>query len=248
MLPSSDGLRGSTDYLREYLRSKFGSMDLADYIMEITLSNAESPMLTLPVHGLLIGRSPRLRTLMFTARADQESSNGPRPTLRDATTDNFVTSRALVEVLKYLYGGPLLDVRELTQGLQPLSAESIGQDGNGQCLDSMRQALAYAASGQFFGLEEVVSRGVGIAKTLLRWDTLHVAAAFALFGGLSPMWEAETAEANVRSSTPSFEPTRPTYGNYSTQLLQDITDFIAYHFPKDFQLDATAPQLCPARR
>lgn len=248
LLPPPDEPRGSTDSLRQYLRSQFGSMDLADYILEITLSNAEHSVFTLPVHRLLIARSPRILTLMSRTRADQESRNSPLAVLRDVATDIFVTSRSLVEVLKYLYDDTLLEMREFTQGLQPFDVDSASSDGNGQALDRMRQALEYAASGHFLGLEEVVNRGFAIAKALLRWDTLDLALGFALDSGLSRIWQAVMAEAAERGVVPNVKPFRPTYGDYGYQFLQDLVDFIALEFPKAFQLDTTALQLSHVQR
>ncbi|KAJ9659919.1 hypothetical protein H2201_007179 [Coniosporium apollinis] len=248
LLLPSDELRGPTDSLRQYLRSQFGSTDLADYILEITLSDPEHSVFTLPVHRLLIARSPRLLTLMSRTRTDQESRNSPLAVLRDATTDTFVTSRSLVEVLKYLYDDTLLGMREFTQGLQPFDMDSAGSDGNGRPLDRMRQALEYAASGHFLGLEEVVSRGFAIAKALIRWDTLDLAMGFALDGGLSRIWQAVMAEAAERGVVPNLKPFRPTYGDYGYQFLQDLVDFIALEFPQAFQLDTTAPQLSNVQR
>ena len=235
--------------MRKYLCSQFGNGEFADYILTVTHVHNRFPPLILPVHGILLSRSPTMAQLIKSWDNFTYSEDGKFKMISVLVDDRFIDRFAFSDVLRYLYGDPVTDIDHFTLGFTPPSLE-LGDDAAYQLGQRTTYAFAYIASGFFLQLENVTTRGVDIAVKLLRWETVEKALSFALAGGLGPNWNDEDSAEDhdsVSSSEDSHKPetsqSSPTYGVYATRLLQNITDFLVDSFPKDFLFDPNASQL-----
>lgn len=229
-----------------YLLSQFGNHDFADHILQITHADAEI-LFSMPVHGVIVARSPTLASAFAASKAIP--SKGPLKLVQISSRDKFINGLSFKEALKYLYGGPLPSIVDLSEGIYPFDNNLEVAEAFSVARQRMDQTLSYAAAGYLLQLPSVTTRGIQNAKRLLRWDTVEHALAFALDGGLGSSWgdspshrrnisnmEASSQSGNVEDSFPTYEP-------YSTTLLRDVVEFFAYNFPVTFRLNTTAPQL-----
>jgi hypothetical protein len=193
-------------------------------------------------HRIVLSRSPTLVTAMRINEPEQTPGE-----VRLMLPGKYLRIDAFTDALKYLYGGPLLQIDHQRPG------SSAGERFPSN-LERMEHALRYIATGKMLRLPPVASRGVDVAGGLLHWDTISTALGFALEGGLSQVWNIEDGSedrASTSSSDDSFgrpEPSyTPEYDPYSTHLIQRIVDFTIHVFPSNFYLDSSAPQLesCP---
>lgn len=226
--------------LRDWLCSHFGNRDFADHILEVTRNGAEETLMEMPVHGLVIARSPAVLALMASHRPASAQEGLPKQ-IKIATQDRYLDGFALSEALKYLYGGPLLSLTALMQGLQPFANAEQSVDSFSIPRQRMEQALAYAAAGVLLRVEPVVRRGFENIRGLLRWDTVEKALGFALDGGIGPFWRSEPTQ-HGDGNTAAGRSSLPTYGEDSVRLLHDILQFLIHNFPVDFTLDRTVSQ------
>ena len=236
--------------LRDYLCSQFGTIDFADYVLSLTQVYDNFPPLMLPVHGVIISRSPVMAQLIRSSGNLAYSEEGKLKILPVLIEDRFINAFAFSDALRHLYGAPMVDADRFTQGFTIPSTEL--DDESLFTLDQRADyALALAASGHFLKQEHIIARGIDIAIKFLRWETVEKALSFALDGGLGPNWKSEdgpedrdsVSSSDDSSSKPETPQSFPTYGFYGTRLLQNIVDFLAYYFPKDFVLDSNAQQL-----
>lgn len=193
-------------------------------------------------HRIIISRSSSLLALLSPNETAKPSSD-----VRVTLAGKYLRIDAFTDALKYLYGGPLLQIDHQRPG------SSAGERFPSN-VERMEHALRYIATGKSMNLPPVASRGVDVAGGLLHWDTMSTALSFALDGGLSQIWNVEDGSED-RASTASSDdslgrsdlPSNPTYDPYATNLLQRIVDFTVHVFPPNFYLDASAPQLesCP---
>ncbi|KAF2086792.1 hypothetical protein K490DRAFT_57689 [Saccharata proteae CBS 121410] len=235
--------------LKDYLAAHFSNRDFADYFIKIFHGADRVLTMALPGHGLMLARSPRLAQLMLSA-SSPHFEDGMR-VLDVPIADRFFDGYMFAEALKHLYGQDLLNTRNVVQGLQPFNGLPASAETFGSPQQRMRHTLAYAAAGFYLQVPRITCRGLDVATDLLRWDNLEVALAFAMDGGLDSSWRTDDAseDRNSASSTGDDALSRsdsfasPSYGQYSTQFLQTIIGFIIHNFPKEFELDTSAPQL-----
>ncbi|KAL9094561.1 MAG: hypothetical protein Q9165_003120 [Trypethelium subeluteriae] len=236
--------------LRNYLLAQFGQGDFADYVLNLVQIHDRFPPLLLPVHGVIISRSPTMVHAIRSLSNIVHSEDGKSKILPLSVSDRFIDGFGFSDALRYLYGAPLVEPNRFPYGLAPAPAEAEIErsDTLEQHLD---YALAYAASGHFLQVENVTARGIDIAIRLLHWDTVEKALSFSLDGGLGANWKTDDSPEDRDSVTSSedsssrLEPSQslPTYGIHATRLLQHIVEFLVSHFPQDFIFDATAAQL-----
>lgn len=232
--------------LANHLSSQFGKREFTDYILEVSHADA-GIIFSMPVHSVIVTRSPTLASAIVASNTMliEEALK----VVRVSSRDKFINGLAFTEALKYLYGGALLTFVDLVEGLQPFdnSLEDVGPFSVPR--QRMDQALSYAAAGFFLQLPNITARGIENAKRLLRWDTVEHALAFALDGGMNPFWgEFGERRQSISSAGNSPHPgsahfTSPTYESYSTSLLRDVIEFIAYSFPIRFSLNTAVYQL-----
>lgn len=219
-----------------YLHRQFGNLKFADSLLRFQHSMNIFPTDAIPAHGLVLARSPKLDSLM--AMPDQSFENSMK-VLHVMIPDRFLSnSAAFLKAIHRLYAEPLPEVNELPPG-------------------EMYFALSFAAAGHFLQVDEIVSRGLDLATSQLRWDTVNKALAFALDGGLSASWVQRDSSSEDLDSSSSLEDTppklgsptsAPTYGSYSDRLLNAVLEFLVLNCPKDFKFLSDAPQLADSPR
>lgn len=235
--------------MAQYVHNQFGNREFADYIIQLSHSRYIFGSATFAAHGLILARSPKLRSLMRMPQGSYQGNQGYPRFLHIVASDKFLSHDvAFLKALMRLYAEPLPDRDFITTlpipaGVNPTTA--VDQE-------AMRFALAYAAAGYFLEVDEIITHALDLAAGVLAWDTVSSALAFALEGGLSPsfiQFEASTAGAEDKASNSSFDDkpdspaSVPTYGIYSDRMLHQVVGFLLHNCPQNFQLVTTAPQL-----
>ncbi|KAI9673501.1 MAG: hypothetical protein M1817_002965 [Caeruleum heppii] len=245
--------------LQDYLLSQFGRLDLADYILYLPHTANDVDIKALPVHGLLIGRSPYLRRLMHAAPADRT----PR-SLMVEHTHKHLSGSTLQHALKYLYGGLLPTLENLDDTVNDPSRSSRGVAAHLADTERMTFVLGLLAAGTLLEVERISRHAIILASELLSWETLGSALSFGLDGGLSRRWHVSSRRPSTESDGPSMRShsriishpessalgspsdfggggidfaSTPTYGQFADELLQASLDHIIQKFPLDFTLD-----------
>ena len=231
----------NADAIRSHVLTQFDEPALSDCRLVVTEQPSGKEQV-FAAHRIIISRSPSLLALLFTSEATELVKD-----VRVTLAGKYLRIDAFTDALKYLYGGPLLQIDHQRPG------SSAGERFPSN-VERMEHALRYIATGKSMSLPPVASRGVDVAGGLLHWDTMFTALPFALDGGLSQVWNVEDGSED-RASTASSDDSlgrpetasTPTYDPYATNLLQRIIDFTVHVFPPNFYLDASAPQLesCP---
>lgn len=231
----------NADALRLHVVTQFNDPNYSDCVLLVT-EQATGNEQSFDAHRIVVSRSSSLVSLISTS----DSSQSPVQ-VRVTLSGKYLRIDAFTDALKYLYGGPLLQIDQHRPG------SSAGERFPSN-VERMEHALRYIATGKSMNLQAVALRGVEVAGGLLHWDTMSTALAFALDGGLSQVWNVEDGSED-RASTASSDDSlgrpetmsTPTYDPYATNLLQRIVDFTVHVFPPNFYLDASAPQLasCP---
>jgi len=236
------GTLDRTTGIADFIHFQFGNAEFADYILRLPL-----PPFNLPAHGLVIARSPRLRSLMAMPSYYPNGQGYPRM-LDVRVSDRFLNHDvALIKALMRLYGEVLPD-RNFALAIAATRAPHAVQQ------EAMRFALSLTAAGHFLQVEEIVMHGLSLSASLLTWETVTPVLCFALEGGPGVAFSqnADAASGSDSSSrdgtnTPSKQvdsPTSsPTYGIYSDRAMQNVLGFLLYNWPADFKLYEPASQL-----
>ncbi|KAI9719797.1 MAG: hypothetical protein M1812_003285 [Candelaria pacifica] len=172
--------------LIDYLRSSFGEIDLADYIVEVMHTSSRLVNCRFFVHGILAAQSPTIKQHMrwLSQRLTEADFDfQQKKIIRLVTTDCFLRYDAFELALKSLYGHRLL--HEAHPAVAP-SHQGFSEDYviSTQQRDAERMdfVLAYAAAGHLLQLYDVTRAGVRLVPGLLRWETMEKALAFAMDG------------------------------------------------------------------
>ncbi|KAL5114459.1 hypothetical protein ACEQ8H_007656 [Pleosporales sp. CAS-2024a] len=210
--------------LAAYLSTQFGNPEFADFMLQIR--SPKSVLFSLPVHGIIVARSPVLADAIRRSMPASQRARDARRVLDVVTPDPFVTQEALEEALKVIYGAPLLRTHVFLFGLAPYQYDSRQPSEDARL--RMRQLLSYIAAGRALQLPSMQARGVDIATSLLRWDTVE-----------------EVLHVILRSSATFWPKTDgiDTEDPCTAALLNSVINFIAYNFPVDFKLYTIAPEL-----
>jgi hypothetical protein len=217
--------------LAAYLSTQFGNPEFADFILQIR--SPESVLVSLPVHGIIVVRSPVIAEAVHRSIPTAHRSRDARRMLDVPTPDPFVTREALEEAVKVLYGAPLLSAQGFLYALAPYVYDGVQTGPPNDARMRMRQLLSYMAAGRVLQLPSMQSRGVDIVRSLLRWDTVEEVLQVALRSN-SAFWQ--------KSNGPEAE------DPLNAVLLSYAIDFMAYTFPVDFRLYTVAPELEDAPR
>lgn len=209
--PANSAMNNMQD-LRRFLLDRFGTYDFADHVLDLATGQ------TIPVHSILLARSPAMQTMMRDARKD-DSSHHVR--LNIPAHYYFRNADAFIEAVRYLYGGEPLDAARFLQGLPPPQPTSL--EIQTELSARITYALSYVASGLTLDIEDIHFKGVQIAERLLCWETLE------------PVFDFILA-------------THHRHGVAVRYLLHSAIEFISMNFPFDFTCDTTAPQLASMPR
>lgn len=210
--------------LAAYLSTQFGNPEFADFMLQIR--SPDAVLVSLPVHGIIVVRSPVIADAVRRSIPASHRTRDARRMLDVICSDPFVTQESLEEAVKVLYGAPLLSPQAFLYGLSPYLYDSAQPSSDARM--RMRQLLSYIAAGRTLQLPSMQARGVDIARSLIRWDTVE-----------------EVLQVALRSSS-TFWPKKDgveTEDPFTTSLLNCAIDFIAYTFPVDFNLYTIAPEL-----
>jgi len=205
-----------------YLLANFGNPEYADYVLEIAQGGDASPSVAIPLHGLLLSRSPTLSAMIAERRRNPLLNRDGLRVLRiNSMNDNFFVNQAFVEVLRYLYGAPLLNIQYFLRALPPFDNSGSHSESAMIAQQMMTHALGYTSAGHLLQLPAVTFHGLQIAREILRWDNVEQALAFAL--------RAKVAD------------------DFAQSFLHHLLKFIIFNFPGQFSFQASAPQLagCP---
>jgi hypothetical protein len=222
--------------LAGYLGALVGTPEFADFVLQVRAN--DSILLNVPVHGIVVARSPRILSAIRNLGPSAPHLKGSPPIVDIQTRDGFVSLESLKAALALLYGAPMVTVDSLLYRLDPFHPE-LGQGAVfSDAPNRMSQAISYTAAGTLFQLSMMLERGIECIKALLRWDTVDLAISYALSSGpYSP-------KDRLFSTKPSDQ------AEYQAdQLLKyEIIDFIAFNFPVGFRLDTSAPELAQTPR
>jgi hypothetical protein len=210
--------------LAAYLSSQFGNPEFADFMLQIR--SPEAVLVSLPVHGIIVVRSPVIADAVRRSIPASHRARDARRMLDVICSDPFATRESLEEAVKVLYGAPLLSPQAFLYGLSPYLCDSTQPSSDARM--RMRQLLSYIAAGRTLQLPSMQARGVDIARSLIRWDTVE-----------------EVLQVALRTSS-SFWPKKDgveTEDPFTSALLNCALDFMAYTFPVDFNLYTIAPEL-----
>lgn len=208
--------------VRGYLLVNFGNPDYADYVLEIAQSEDANPSVALPLHGLLLSRSPALLAMINDRRRKPLVNHDGLKILRiNSMNDKFFVNQAFIEALQYLYGAPLLNIQNFLRVLPPFENSGSHSESAIVAQQMMTHALGYASAGHVLQLPIVTFHGLQFAREILRWDNVEQALEFA-FG-------AKVTDDFLQSFT------------------HHILKFIIFNFPPQFSFQTSAPQLagCP---
>lgn len=240
---------GTVAHLADYVISQLGKRDFADYILELSHAGHLFHFLSLPAHGLLLARSPKIRSLMAMQHVSLAHPVTYPKVLNVLVSDKFMKSSSVfVEAVARLYGAPLINAVSLERLTYPESEQDLSRP---LATLKMRTILSYAAAGHFLQLEDVISCAVDIAADNMDWGNINQALAFALEGGVGlASSQVENAGENGSSTSSQEEmngkldytAATPVYGNYSDRLLTHTLKFIVANIPVSFQLLPTVSQ------
>ncbi|KAF2790648.1 hypothetical protein K505DRAFT_364541 [Melanomma pulvis-pyrius CBS 109.77] len=234
-LQSIDTKMGESPFeLASYLSAQFGNPEFADFILQI---RSEDILLSLPIHGIVVARSPVIAQAIHS-RMSTFRTKDSRRLVDILTADTFVTSESLNEAIKVLYGAPLLSVESFLYGLRPFHHDGEQGPTYNEARRRMGQAISYAAAGRALQIRSVQARGIEIIKALLRWDTFDKAIHFGLDGCLP-----RVPPASRQNGTTPDQPYAGDLDTFEIAPLHDAIEFIAYNFPAPFTLYALAPEL-----
>ena len=229
--------------MREWIMTQFGRVNFADYNLDLIRDG--QTFFSFPIHSIVVARSPTLMAAISNSGSTAKLNNGELPALSLELRDRFLVDFAFRNALEYLYGAPLPYYNGIAQSLPPEPTTGTGQASD-LVAQAMNHALGLLASGFFLHIEEIKLHGLAFAQRLLRWDTLERALAFALDGGLSMLWSMRGSSNG--GGPVDLSPNKPTYGEFSSDLLHGIVEFIARWMPLDFSFVPTAPQLVDSPR
>jgi hypothetical protein len=222
--------------LAAYISSQFGNPEFADFVLQ--LRSEDTSFLTIPIHGIVVARSPIIAQAIHSAMMSQYRTKDSRRLVDIMIQDKFVDTASLNEALKVLYGAPLLSVEQFTYGLRPFHHDGEQGSTYNEARKRMRQVINYAAAGRALQIHSVQARGNEMIKALLRWDTIDQAIHFGLEGRVTR--GSPASHQNGNASDPSYVGNLDIYG---IAPLHDAIEFMAYNFPVPFSLYTLAPEL-----
>jgi hypothetical protein len=233
--------------LQDFMLAQFGNFSFADYVIEISESPNQPNLLSFPVHGVLLLRSPTLAALATTHTPATTPMAGPK-VLHIHMPQSYYHKIAVTEALRFLYGGALLTSQQLTQGLshQPVAQNDPAKFQLSQ--DRLAQAISYTFFGRLLGIHPIVDEGLQAIKNLLRWDNVEKALTLslesdALSRDLSLHGNGFNMTMDDNVSNDVSPQLRPILAGFKEKLFDLIAEFIAYNIPKDFELNTNAAQL-----
>ncbi|EOA83016.1 uncharacterized protein SETTUDRAFT_95523 [Exserohilum turcica Et28A] len=217
--------------LAGYLSSQFGNPELADFVLQIR--SPDSMLLSLPIHGIVVMRSPVIAEAIHCSPAPTHRSRDTRPVIHVLALDPLATRDSLEEAIRVLYGAPLIRAQGFLYGLPSSMYDNQQTSPSPEARRRMQQVLGYIAAARTLQIPSMQARGVDTARLLLRWDTVELVLQYALQASSRFRPRREVADVD--------DP-------FITALISCALDFVAFAFPFNFKLHAIAPELKDAPR
>lgn len=216
-----------------HLREQFGQPEFSDCILELRYSNERAPPFQISGHRLIFARSFVLKDLITSGA--QESSALPLPiqTILIESGDRYLRSDAFSLAVRYLYGGPILDLDAMTRFPAPYIGSAPMPSTPAERFDF---TLGYIASGVILQIPQIWKTGCSIASQLITWDTAEKALEFALEGGIDGSWSSGHPDVNDVIGTSIYTPC-------ANMLIYNIINLIILSFPPNFELDTRVSDL-----
>jgi hypothetical protein len=227
----AERLEDSPFELAGYLSTQFANPDFADFILQIR--SPESILVSVPVHGIVVVRSPVIAEAVRRSPAPSHRSRDARRLIDVLALDPFTTGESLQEAVRVLYGAPLLSAQSFLYGLAPYMYENDQAVPSNDARQRMRQVLSYIAAARTLQIPIMQARGVEIARMLLRWDTVEQVLQYTL--------QASSVSRVRGEGTDAEDP-------FISMLLNHALEFVAFTFPVDFKLYTIAPEFPDAPR
>jgi hypothetical protein len=227
------------DGLVQYLQNQFADPAFADYTLELRYSDDRAPAVRIPGHNIIFARSPTLKSLMVSQQKEANGDGISAKTLFIESDDRFLRSDAFWLAMQRLYGGPLLDLNQIS-ALNGAPGTQVHSPASETFSDRFDLALGYAAAGHILQIPPAINRGIEIAAQSIYWNTLERAFDFALDGGLDCSWTLQPAAEQGRSPS--------TYGPTVNLLLQSALNWTITNFPPTFELDKSVGDFTHNRR
>lgn len=221
-VPPAESFDESPFELAAYLSTQFGNPEFTDFVLQIR--SPEFAPLSIPVHGIIIVRSPVIADAIRHSPASNHRPRDIRKMIDISVSDPFVTQESVEEAIKVIYGAPLLSAQNFLFGLGSYIYESAQVGPSGDAQRRMQQILSYIAAARTLRLPAMHTRGMEIARLLIRWDTVEQVLRY----GLQPWSRVDGL---------------PTEDPFVAALLDYAMEFMAYAFPVNFKLYPIAPEL-----
>ena len=229
-----------------YLYEQFAVSEFADCMLIISHSESSFAPISLPAHAVVLARSPKLRSLLKQKTVIPNRRMSLKE-MKMVIKDPFlVNSQALVKAVNRLYSGMLPDAQYLIEG--------FGLRTNKDC---MKFALSFAAAGHFMEIDEIINCGTDLVNRFLDLETIELALAFGIDGGISPLWQPRDDDSSEESmsTSSSFDGTQhvrstsvATYGIYSDKVLREVFQCLFAYTSPHFIFDDKATQLASCAR
>ncbi|CAN9324126.1 unnamed protein product [Alternaria alternata] len=229
--PPAERLEESPFELAGYLSTQFGNPEFADFVLQVR--SPESVLVSVPVHGIVVVRSPVIAEAIRRSPVPSHRSRDARRLVDVVALDPFTTGESLGEAVRVLYGAPLLSAQTFLYGLAPYMYESDQATPSNDARRRMQQILSYIAAARTFQIPSMQARGIEIARMLLRWDTVEQVLQYILQANSGPRSRAEGPDTD--------DP-------FISTLLNYALEFLAFTFLIDFKLYTIAPEFSDAPR
>jgi hypothetical protein len=157
--------RGPIPDITTHLTKLWETRDLADWTIQVILSNGTYPPVAYPTHGVVISRSEVLRYLMGLRLHAR-----PMTPIVILSPPRYVLPPAFEAALKYLYNEGVLTPEECARYFT-FSGDNTSATVKIYQLDF---SFSYWLSGHILGLSAVVEAGLTLLKEYLDWDTAEL--------------------------------------------------------------------------
>ncbi|KAF2203388.1 hypothetical protein GQ43DRAFT_470015 [Delitschia confertaspora ATCC 74209] len=226
--------------LADYMCSQFGNPEFSDIVLQVRSPFTHFP---LAAHGIIVSRSRAIASAIHASKASNLRTEDSRLLVDISTTDKFITVQSLSAAVKHLYGLPFVASDGFPWDLPHFQHNADDIDKRNEARTRMEQALSLVAAGSLLQIPSFTARSADLVQKLIRWDTVDQVLHFAL----NPYSDAGLARENgvqeVHVDSQADQPQQANYGSFSSSMLGDVLDFIAFSIPANFKLYNAAPEL-----
>ncbi|THV49190.1 hypothetical protein BGAL_0207g00110 [Botrytis galanthina] len=216
-----------------HLREQFAQPEFSDCVLELRYSDDRAAPLRISAHRLILARSFVLKGLITPGASANCDSPLPIQNILIESDDRYLRSDAFSLAVRYLYGGPVLDLDAMARFPAPYIGSAPMPLTPAERFDF---TLGYIASGVILQIPQIWKTGCTIASQLITWDTVEKALEFALEGGIDSSWNSGNPDVNDIVG-------RSTYTPCANVIISNVINFIILSFPPNFELDTTVSDI-----